>query len=278
MWWMIPPIATFIFRQWCGVAICRSPSPPEVKVLLWRSNCASNWEYAELVSELGEQRRLILATQPAGDARKKLLHELAQQGLELASSGNEQPTVIREESQISSDRKSVYLVGAGPGDPELLTVKAHKLLRSADVILHDELVSEEILQLARPDATLINVGKRHGEKRVTQEQIHTLLLHFGSQKLIVVRLKGGDPLIFGRAAEEMQALEAAGIDFEIVPGVTAALAAALLRLIIAPEKRIPTGSRWRATTQPSPSICRALTMKASHRGWMPPGFPGKLRV
>jgi len=194
-------------------------------------------EYAELVSELGQQRRLILATQPAGDDRKKLLHELAQQGLELASSGNEQPTLIREENQISSDRKSVYLVGAGPGDPELLTVKAHELLRSADVILHDELVSEEILQLARPDAALINVGKRHGEKRVTQEQIHTLLLHFGSQKLTVVRLKGGDPLIFGRAAEEMQALETAGIDFEIVPGVTAALAAAAAAQVSLTDRR-----------------------------------------
>src|SRR5260370_20804468 len=149
---------------------------------------------------MGQQRVLILGTQPAGDARKKLLHELAQQGLELASSRNEQPTLIREENQISSDRKSVYLVGAGPGDPELLTVKAHKLLRSADEILHDELVSEEILQLARPDATLINVGKRHGEKRVTQEQIHTLLLHFGSQKLIVVRLNDVHPFIFRLAA------------------------------------------------------------------------------
>jgi uroporphyrin-III C-methyltransferase len=121
---------------------------------------------------------------------------------------------------------TVYLVGAGPGDPDLLTVRALRLLRSADVVLHDALVTDEILQLARPHAQLIDVGKRVGEKRLTQGAINQLLVECAQWANIVVRLKGGDPLIFGRVAEEMSALRAADIDFEIVPGITAAIAAA----------------------------------------------------
>ena len=120
----------------------------------------------------------------------------------------------------------VYLVGAGPGDPDLLTVKAVRVLRSADVVLHDALVSESILAMARPHAQLVEVGKRVGEKRLNQETLNHLLVEFASCAATVVRLKGGDPLIFGRAAEEMAALRRAGIEFEIVPGITAAVAAA----------------------------------------------------
>lgn len=120
----------------------------------------------------------------------------------------------------------VYLVGAGPGDPELLTVKALRLLRSADVVLHDALVTDDILQLARPHAQLIDVGKRAGEKRLDQSAINQLMIECARWATTVVRLKGGDPLIFGRAAEEMAALRAAGVEFEIVPGITAATAAA----------------------------------------------------
>ncbi|HZQ92473.1 MAG TPA: uroporphyrinogen-III C-methyltransferase [Terriglobales bacterium] len=120
----------------------------------------------------------------------------------------------------------VYLVGAGPGDPELLTRKAHRLLGEASVVLHDDLVSGEILALARPEALLVNVGKPHGEKRTTQSQINALLVFFATGGSDVLRLKGGDPLVFGRAGEEMDALDAAGVEYEIVPGVTAAFAAA----------------------------------------------------
>ncbi|HKU19960.1 MAG TPA: uroporphyrinogen-III C-methyltransferase [Terriglobales bacterium] len=120
----------------------------------------------------------------------------------------------------------VYLVGAGPGDPDLLTVKAARLLRNADAVLHDELVTPEILRLARPTAQLHNVGKRCGKKKVTQEEINFLMVGLAAAGERVVRLKGGDPLIFGRAGEEIAALKAADIPYEIVPGVTAALAAA----------------------------------------------------
>ena len=120
----------------------------------------------------------------------------------------------------------VYLVGAGPGDPELLTLKAVRVLRQADVILHDDLVSPKILSLAPKKALLHDVGKRCGRKHTQQEEIHFLMIELARQGLQVVRLKGGDPFIFGRAGEEIQALRSADIEFEVVPGVTAAFAAA----------------------------------------------------
>ncbi len=120
----------------------------------------------------------------------------------------------------------VYLVGAGPGAPDLLTLRAHALLQTADVILPDDLVSDEILALASPTADIIPVGKRCGQPRITQAGIHQLMLLHARQGRSVVRLKSGDPLIFGRANEEMEALRAATIPFEIVPGITAAFAVA----------------------------------------------------
>src|SRR5437868_7373438 len=120
----------------------------------------------------------------------------------------------------------VFLVGAGPGDPELLTLKAAKVLRSADVVLHDELVSAEILNLIPATAEIVNVGKRCGKKSTPQDETNKLLVQHALLGLQVVRLKGGDPFIFGRGGEELEALRHAGIEVEIVPGITAALGAA----------------------------------------------------
>lgn len=120
----------------------------------------------------------------------------------------------------------VFLVGAGPGDPELLTLKAAKVLRSAEVALHDELVSREILRLIPSSAELVNVGKRSGKPSPRQADINQLLMQYALLGFRVVRLKGGDPFIFGRGGEEMEALRQAGIEVEIIPGVTAALGAA----------------------------------------------------
>jgi uroporphyrin-III C-methyltransferase len=120
----------------------------------------------------------------------------------------------------------VYLVGAGPGDPELLTLKALKTLKSADVVLHDELVSAEILALIRSSASVISVGKRGGRPSISQQEINRLLVEYGLRGLNVVRFKGGDPFIFGRGGEELEAVRQAGIECEIVPGITAALGAA----------------------------------------------------
>lgn len=119
----------------------------------------------------------------------------------------------------------VYLVGAGPGDPELLTVKALRLLGAADAVLYDDLVSPEILTLISSSAQLHNVGKRSGVKKVQQEEINFLMIALAESGKQVVRLKSGDPLIFGRAGEEMEAMRGAGIEYEIVPGITSALGA-----------------------------------------------------
>jgi uroporphyrinogen III methyltransferase / synthase len=125
-----------------------------------------------------------------------------------------------------SENATVYLVGAGPGDPELLTMKALRLLRTADAIVFDYLVSPEILALASPAAERVFVGKKGGGFCCPQRDIEGTLVRLARERKNVVRLKGGDPFIFGRGGEEAEALLAAGIAFEIVPGVTSALAAA----------------------------------------------------
>jgi uroporphyrin-III C-methyltransferase len=120
----------------------------------------------------------------------------------------------------------VYLVGAGPGDPDLLTVKGLRLLQTADVVLHDDLVASKILRLIPASATAQNVGKRCGKKTLQQEEINFLMIGFADAGRQVVRLKSGDPMIFGRAGEEIEALRRAGVEYEIVPGVTSALGVA----------------------------------------------------
>lgn len=120
----------------------------------------------------------------------------------------------------------VYLVGAGPGDPGLTTVRAMELLTKADVIVYDHLIPEELLTQSRADATRVYVGKCHGKHTLPQQQINELLIAHARSGASVVRLKGGDPFVFGRGGEEALALVDAGIPFEVVPGVTAAVAAA----------------------------------------------------
>jgi len=175
----------------------------------------------------------------------------------------------------------VYLIGAGPGDPDLLTVKAARLLQRATIVLHDSLVSREVLQLIPREAEIIDVGKRAGQKLLTQDEINQLLISYANRsgrsldrssaespnvhppaKLTshteVIRLKGGDPTVFGRAGEEIEALRRANIPFEIVPGITAALGAAAAAGISLTDRRaasqivITTYSRGsdRATADP----------------------------
>ena len=131
----------------------------------------------------------------------------------------------------------VYLVGAGPGDPELLTVRAARILAATDIVLHDALVTQEVLQLVSPKARVIDVGKRCGQKLLTQDEINAYLVHAAARYAVVVRLKCGDPLIFGRAGEEVEALSKAGVDFEIVPGITSALAAAAAARVSLTDRR-----------------------------------------
>lgn len=139
---------------------------------------------------------------------------------------------------MSRTTGKVFLIGAGPGDPELLTLKAARILASADVVLHDSLVSAEILAMIPNTAQREDVGKRCGAKLLTQDDINALLIAYAQSANIIVRLKGGDPGIFGRAGEEMDALLSAGIEFEVVPGVTAAIAAAAASRISLTDRRI----------------------------------------
>ncbi len=202
------------------------------------------------LANLGQLRREVLATHPRGEERKLLLHELANRQIcdspacsarQLAQPyrGLKNSTVILSDRNVvegveepavafgePNSRGKVFLVGAGPGDPDLLTVKALRLIQSADVILHDDLVPQPILDLAAPSAEIVNVGKRCGIKSITQEEIHALMIEHARAHRLVLRLKSGDPLIFGRAAEEIAALSAAEVPFEVVPGITAAFAAA----------------------------------------------------
>jgi len=134
--------------------------------------------------------------------------------------------LLRQAPDAATPRGSVVLLGAGPGDPGLLTLAGLRALGNADVILHDRLVSTEVLALARRDARTIEVGKQGGGHQVPQEHIHALLLEHARAGRRVVRLKGGDPFVFGRGGEELEFLRAHGIDYEVIPGITAAIACA----------------------------------------------------
>jgi uroporphyrin-III C-methyltransferase len=137
----------------------------------------------------------------------------------------------------------IYIVGAGPGAADLLTLRAASLLRAADVVLHDDLVPEEILALCPPSAQIVNVGKRCGRHGSSQEQINALMVWYArevqpqTQAQTIVRLKSGDPAVFGRLGEELEALRRAGVQFEIVPGITAASAAAATAQITLTDRR-----------------------------------------
>ncbi len=138
----------------------------------------------------------------------------------------------------------VWLIGAGPGDPELLTVRAHRLLLEAEVVVHDRLVSPEILALAPSGTRLIDVGKSTGRHPLPQVEINRLLIALAREGLRVARLKGGDPMIFGRGGEEVAALAAEGISVCVVPGITSAQGAAAVAGFPLTQRGVATGLRY----------------------------------
>jgi uroporphyrin-III C-methyltransferase/precorrin-2 dehydrogenase/sirohydrochlorin ferrochelatase len=145
--------------------------------------------------------------------------------LVLAGKGAEAEKYFDEQLKTTQDeppRGEVYLVGAGPGNPDLLTFRALKLMQQADVVVHDNLVSPAIVELCRRDASRIYVGKQRNDHTLRQEEINALLVKLAKEGKRVLRLKGGDPFIFGRGGEEIETLTANGISFEVVPGITAA--------------------------------------------------------
>jgi uroporphyrin-III C-methyltransferase len=177
--------------------------------------------------DLGALRREVLTVYPAGEERKHLLQQLGERSVcEAAECPSRQMALSNAPTHNLPTTGAVYLVGAGPGDPDLLTVKAARLLRHADLILHDDLVPHAIISMASAAARVVGVGKRCGRASITQEEIHRLMIEGARAGRSVVRLKSGDPLLFGRAGEELDALRDAHIPIEIVSGVTAASAAA----------------------------------------------------
>ena len=186
----------------------------------------------QLAGLLGELRgRIRMQLADLGQRRAFFERVLAGPAQSLLRRGDAVAARRAVEAELASRRASsagrVALVGAGPGDPGLLTLRALRLLNEADVILHDRLVSDGVLALARRDAQRIDVGKHvGGDHDATQQHIHALLIEHASAGRRVVRLKGGDPIVFGRGGEELEALRDAGIDLEVVPGLTAATACA----------------------------------------------------
>lgn len=180
--------------------------------------------YARLARYLGERRDLLKARFPVTNERRKHTEDfLASAGAELAMRG-EFPgaDAFLDKAPRSVAVGEVYLVGAGPGDPDLLTLKALQLMQKADIVLYDNLVSEAVLGRVRRDAIKQDVGKRAGADSTTQESINDMLVRLAGAGHRVVRLKGGDPFIFGRGGEEIETLAAHGIPFQVVPGITAA--------------------------------------------------------
>ena len=178
---------------------------------------------AETVRRLPDMasRRRMLEQALSGRAA-----ELALAGDEVAAETEYRRELRDAEAGVAERRGMVFLVGAGPGAADLVTLRAQRLLGEADIIVHDRLVSDEVLGLARRDAEFIYVGKSRGNHCLPQAEINALLIHLAQAGRKVVRLKGGDPFVFGRGGEEIEALREAGIACQVVPGVTAALACA----------------------------------------------------
>ena len=223
-------------------------------------------EYIQWIQQLGDERRQLFATEMDPEARKQKLHELARlrpEGL----GGQAGPGMV-------------YLVGAGPGDPELLTLKALRILGQADVVLHDDLLTPDILELVPPTARIECVGKRHNDRQVTQQEINQRMCAYAAAGQTVVRLKGGDGAIFGRASEEMGALRAAGLSFAIVPGVTAASGAAAAAGVSLTDRRLGSAlvflTAQRCKGNPSPNWKAIAEVGGSIAIYMPGGHEDAL--
>lgn len=189
--------------------------------------------YGRLASLLGDLRGRVRERIPAFDTRRRFWEDVLEgPAAELLFAGREPEALAEIERLLESPaarenaRGEVYLIGTGPGDPDLLTFRALRLMQNAEVIVHDRLVSDAIVDLCRRDAERVFVGKASDRHAMTQTEINALLASLAGQGKRVARLKGGDPFVFGRGGEEIETLAAAGIDFQVVPGITAALGCA----------------------------------------------------
>ncbi len=186
-----------------------------------------------VLARIGQGFRHAAEALPMGRARRRFWARYYDEaGPRALAEGGETaaaatlPRLLAESLEEKAEEGRVFIVGAGPGDPELMTLKARRLLHEADVVIHDRLVPAAIIELARREATIVEVGKIPGGPSWRQEDINAVMVEHAAGGANVVRLKSGDPGVFGRLDEEMDALDAAGVDFEVVPGVTSAAAAA----------------------------------------------------
>lgn len=235
----IPRLCTFTFpaiidRDPITIAISSAGQAP-VLARLWKERLEAlipQWtgQFAQLA---GQFRQRVQQALPTLQARRHYWERVFR-GIAVAKAeAGDWPAVQAELSaqldlaKTPQTRKGqVYLVGAGPGDPDLLTIKALRIMQLADVIVHDQLVTDEIMALCRKDAEFISVGKKASQHTLPQAQINLLLVKLAQQGKVVCRLKGGDPYIFGRGGEEAETLVEQGIDYHVVPGITAAAACA----------------------------------------------------
>lgn len=238
-----PPLCTFIFpaiidRDPITVAVSSAGKAPVLaRLLRAKLETVIPPQYGELAGLAGRFRDTVKSKLPNITARRKFWEQVFEGQVAETVFANNLPTAETQlqdllqqhaENQPSDKAKlgKVYIVGAGAGDPDLLTFKALRLMQQADIVFYDNLVSAPILDLCRRDATKIFVGKKASDHAVKQENINELLAIHALQGKRVLRLKGGDPFVFGRGGEEAEHLVARGVDFEIVPGITAATAAA----------------------------------------------------
>ncbi len=227
-----PDLCRFIFpsiidRSPVVIAISSSgQSPVLARLLRTRLESIIPAAYGQLAAFVGSFRKQVQTVLPDTSVRRAFWErELQGRFAELVYNGRTDAAKQHLQQALDTQQQQageVYLVGAGPGDPDLLTFKALRLMQQADVVVYDRLVSQPILDLCRRDADLIYVGKARANHAVPQEDINQLLVRLAQEGKRVCRLKGGDPFIFGRGGEEIEELAAAGIPFQVVPGITAA--------------------------------------------------------
>lgn len=200
-------------------------SPVLARILRVKLEALIPQGYGKLAAFAARLRETVKARIP-NPARRRIIWENALEGViaEKVLAGDEASAKAILESLLKNDRPrgEVYLVGAGPGDPDLLTLRALRLMQKADVVVYDNLVSKPIVEMTRRDAMRIYVGKKRSDHAMPQEEINQLLVRLACEGKRILRLKGGDPFIFGRGGEEIETLAEHGIQFQVVPGITAA--------------------------------------------------------
>lgn len=220
-------------------------APVLARLIRARIEAALSPNLGALAKLAGSMREKVAALLPGARARRFYEELVTSPEVEVAllrGQGDAKADALLAQHAAEGDSPGVvWLIGAGPGSEDLLTLRAQRLLQEADVIVHDHLVPAAAVEMGRRDAERILVGKQKGHHSFTQAEINALIVRLGKAGKRVARLKGGDPMVFGRAGEEIDALKAAGIAYHIVPGVTSALAAAADTATPVTLRRISTG-------------------------------------